>query len=97
MAWHLTPAAARITLGEVGQGEFVISHSAAQDHRPIAVVGEQIIAILEQQRNRCERLVPHSGDLKPALALPQQNTLASIPLAAEVHELEQIELRHGSV
>ena len=48
--------------------------------------------LVHEHRQNSHRFVANSGNLEPALALAVQNAFTAVAFAAEIHELEKLEL-----
>ena len=89
MGRHLPAAAAGVALGKIFQGQIARRHAPAQNQAAIAIVGDDIIVRLHLHRNRRQRLVAHSGNVKMSFALAIKILLAQIGVAALQHQPEK--------
>ena len=85
MRRHLTAAAAGIALSEIFQTELTRRHAAPQNQTPIAIVWHDVIVRLHLDRDRRQRLVTHSGNMKVTFALTIQILLAQVCVATFQH------------
>jgi hypothetical protein len=95
MTGQLAPATPGGPLGKKDEGNILDRHSPGQNQRLVAIVGENKIIAPESGRHRAERLVTHAGDLKPALALTAEDSLASVRLASLQHRAQNTHLLPG--
>ena len=92
MRRHLPAAAAGIALGEIFETELTRRHAAAQNQTAIAIIWNDIIIGLHLDRDRRQRFVPHSGNMKMSFALAVQILLAQICMPAFKNDRQQSQL-----
>ena len=69
MRRHHAPAAAGFSFRKIFQRQLARGHATTEDQAAIAIVRNNVVARIKLNRNRGQRFVSHSGDMKVAFAL----------------------------
>ena len=89
MRRHLPPPAAGVEFGKVFQAKLMCRHTAAEDETAITIIRNNIIVRFHLDRNRSQRFMAHSRDVKMSFALAIQILLAQIGVAALQNYFEE--------
>src|SRR5437773_6123447 len=81
MRRHLTSATSGVALCEIFEAELTRCHAASQNQTSIAIIWHDVIVRLHLDRDRRQRLMTHSGNVKVSFTLTIQILFAQVCMA----------------
>src|SRR5262249_44313539 len=82
MRRHLPTAAPGVALCKIFETELARRYSAPEHKTAVAIIRHDMVVCFHLNRDRCERLVAHSGNMKMSLALTIQILFTQVRMAA---------------